>query len=131
MLSATLEPRNATSARKEMTVATLLPSVPPLAESHTESATQELESAHHVTHLRTRSAPKLRKLATKNVPHNHSQNATSSPVSARPAKTVPAVSQLLLVNKPASQDHQLQQTTNTTANGMLISQHANKIHKVP
>jgi len=53
-------------------------SVPPLVESHTLSATQELENALHALQERpTHLALKFKTHAMKNVSNNHFQNATT------------------------------------------------------
>jgi hypothetical protein len=65
-LNVTLAPKNATHAKKVMKAATPPLSAPPLAVSHTPSATQPLESAQHVTQLPTRTAPKSSNLVTRN-----------------------------------------------------------------
>jgi hypothetical protein len=129
-LNATGITRNARTAHKVQTqLATLLPSVPPPVESHTPSATQELESAQNVIQNLTTIALKLKTLATKNAKSNHFQNATSKPESANHARMEPAVSQLLLVNQLANQTHTT--TLNTTATGPNNHQSAwkSKVHK--
>jgi len=132
MLSAMKTLRNATNALKEVTVATLPPSAPLLAESHTESATQELESAHHAIQRPITIAPKLRRLAIKNAQSNPCQSATKQPThqNVRNAHQVSAASQLLLANKHANTTH-TQPTTHTNAHGMPLNQNAFKRKMVP
>jgi hypothetical protein len=60
---------------KEIRTATQLLSVKPLVESHTPSATPELESALNVNLEKIKTASKLRRLAMKNAPNKLSQNA--------------------------------------------------------
>jgi hypothetical protein len=62
----TLPHKNALHAKKVMKAATPLLSAPPLAVSHTPSATQLLESAQHVTQLPTRTALKSSNLVMRN-----------------------------------------------------------------
>jgi len=129
-LNATLKPRNATSALKDHQTATPLPSALPLVESHTESATQELESAHHASQARTKIAPKLRPLVTKNASSKLSQNATPTPVNARSASQVLVASQPPLVKRPAHTTH-TQVTNHTNAHGTPLSQSVNKTRAEP
>jgi len=107
MLSAMMKKRNVRNALKEMMVATLLHSVPPLVASHTPSATQVPENAHHVTQKQTRTAPKLRMPVTKNVLSNLSQHValTENAQSAQKDQAPRDVSQLLLVNNHANHTH--------------------------
>jgi len=129
-LNATLKPRNATNALKDHQTATPLPSVPPLVESHTESAIQELESAHHASKARTKIAPKLRKLVTKNASSKLSQNATPTPVNAISASQVLDASQPPLVKRHAHPTH-TQVTNHTNAHGTPLNQSANKTRLEP
>lgn len=107
MLSAMMTPRNAINAQKEMMAATQLLSVPLLAVSHTESATQVLESALHATQKLTRTAPKLNQLVTKNVSSNLFQNVElmENAQSAKKDQLHLDVSQLLVVKRPAHHTH--------------------------
>lgn len=126
MLNAMTTPRNAMNVKRVTMVATLLPSVPPPVESHMPSATQELESAHHVTQQRTKSALKFRTLATKNASHKYCQNATLILESARNALKVPAVSQPLVVKQHAN-TFPTQTMIHTYATGLNHHQNVNKI----
>jgi len=129
MLNAMKQPRNVTNAMKEAQTATLLLSAPPLAESHTESATQELVNAHNVHQARPiQIAPKLRQHAIKNAPYNPCQNATLKPLSARSAHQAVVASQPPLVKRPALMCHQ---TIHTSAHGMPLSHSASKTNLVP
>lgn len=129
-LNAMTIPRNAMNAKKETRAATLLLSVPPPVENHMPSATQELESAHHATQQRTKSALKLRTLATKNVFHNHCQNATLILESANHALKVLDASQLEVANQPVNTFH-TQTMIHTHATGLNNHQNVNKKRPEP
>lgn len=124
--NATLKPNNARSAKKDQRAATPPLSVVPLVESHTENATQALESAPSATQPRTRTAPKLKLLVTKNAESSHSPSVTNKE-SAKSALKVTDVSQLPLVRRLAPHTTK----PSTSATGKLPTQPAWRPQMVP
>lgn len=117
--------KNVMSAKKVMRDVTPLLSALLPVENHMPSATQELESALHVTQPRTKTALKLKPLATKNAKSNHFQNVTSILESVSHAKKVLDVSQLPVASQPAHTSH-TQTTSHTCATGLNPHQNASK-----
>jgi hypothetical protein len=129
ILSAMKIPRNVRNAMKDLIqLVTQLLSAPPLVESHTESATQELESAPHVNQEKTKTAPKSRPLATRNVSSNPCQPVVLMENANHAIQLTQDVSQPPLVSKLANHTHHPQPTT-TSAHGTQLSHNVLLIRK--
>jgi len=124
-------PRPATSVTRDQTqTATPLPSVRPLADNHTPSASQVPENAPHAIQRTTKTALKSNKNAEPNANHKRSHFATQILPSARNAKIqlTQVASQPLDVKRLAATN---QKSTNTNAHGKLLTQLALRMTRVP
>jgi len=130
-LNVTMKLKSVINALKEIRIATLLPSVQPLVESHTPSATPEPESAQNAKLEKIQTAPKLRPPVTKSAPNKLSQNAThkENVISVKTALLIKDASQPEDAKPHASHTHH-QDHTCTNANGTQLSQNVLLMKKV-
>jgi len=129
MLNVMKRPRNAIAAKKEMQVATPLPSALLPAESLTQNAIQAQANAQLVTLRVTKTAPKPRLHVTKNAQLCLSLNATILQESAlHVIRAVQVVSHLLHATIHALSDLPL--ANFICAAGIQLFQNASKIKRV-
>lgn len=129
MLSAIQIPRNAKNAHKETRIATLLPSAPLPAESHTLNVIQPQANALLVNQVPIKTAPKPSQHVIQNAQLCHFQNAIEKQESAIHAQVVQVVCQLLHARIHAHQDQT--QKNHGNAAGIQLLQNVFKTKQVP